>query len=93
MRNTLVFILVFIMFLICLGLIFKALTPVLIFLLCFGIFFGILSFFRIREYKRKGIKASIWGGGCSGCDLCRYTRTCAKKGLRYHLFPAFAGKS
>lgn len=84
MRNTLVFI----MFLICLGLIFKVLTPVLIFLICFGIFFGILGFFRIREYKRKGIEASIWVWGCSGCDLCRYTRTCTKKGLRYYLFRA-----
>ena len=84
MKNTLIFVI----FSICLGLIFKVLTPILIFWLCFGIFFGILGLFRIREYKRKGIKATIWIWDCSGCDLCRYTRTCTKKGLRYYLFRA-----
>gem|GEM_PF-1944597 len=84
MRHTLVFIVL----LICLGVIFKVLVPVLIFLLCFGIFLGILGLFRIREYKRKGIKTSIWVWGCSGCNLCRYTRTRTKKGLRYYLFRA-----
>ena len=84
MRNTIILIVLTIG----LGVIFEVLKPVLIFWLCFGIFFGILGFFRIGEYKRKKIKASIWVWGCSECGLCRYTRNCAQKGAKYYLFRA-----
>jgi len=47
---------VFIVFLICLGVILKVSKPVLIFLLCFGFFLGFSASLELENIKEKGLK-------------------------------------